>query len=435
MKQYVIVGASAAGMAAAESIRRHDRKAKIIMVSEEKERPYFRVMLSFVLAGSVAGDKLFLRSDNYFKELGISFLAGKKALGIDTSKNQLFLDDDTHVDYDSLLLATGSRPRPLNVPGLDKKGVYYFRTRKDMRAVQDALKDTKRAVVIGGGLVGIKVADALCDRGMKVTMMVTSNKILSQTADVKTADIVLNILKNRGMEVRRGVSPAQFLGKGERVEEVLTDKGERVPCQLVVIGKGVLPNSGLAGDISEQAQEAVTSGAGQSAVAGDNKRETIDNGDGIKTDSFLATMVPNIFTAGDAAQTLDIATDKPEIHAIWPAAVEQGKIAGCNMCGKNIPYSGTIHRNAFHIGSSYVITGGLFNPGMDDDCKIHVESNAINNVHHRIVTRGDNIVGMSFVNDTTSAGIVLAMIQRKQKISSLPADIFSPGFDFSRLRL
>ena len=435
MKHYVIIGASAAGIAAAESIRHHDKKSKIVMVSEENELPYFRVMLSFVLAGSFAGEKLAIRPGNYFKELGISLVTGKKALGIDALRNQVFLDDNSRVNYDALLLATGSRPRPLNVPGLDKKGVYYFRTRKDMQGVQDALKDTQRAVVIGGGLVGIKVADALCDRGVKVTMMVTSDKVLSQTADIKTADIVLNILKDRGMEVRRGVSPAQFQGKGERVEIVVADKGEPIPCQLVVIGKGVLPNSWLAGGISEQAQEAATAGTGKSAVAGDNKSETIDTGHGIKTDRYLATTVPNIFTAGDAAQTLDIATGKPEIHAIWPAAVEQGKIAGCNMCGKNIPYGGTINRNAFHIGSSYVVTGGLFNPEPDDDCEIHVNGDAKNNVHHRIVTRGDHIVGMSFVNDTPSAGIVLAMIQRKHKISSLPADIFSPGFDFSRLKL
>ena len=416
MKQYVIIGASAAGIAAAESIRRHDKTAKIVMVSDEKEKPYFRVMLSFVLAGTIGGDKLFLNSEGYFKDLDITFMSGRSAVGIDAAKNQVHLDDAVRLDYDALLLATGSRPRGLNVPGVDKKGVYYFRTRKDMEGVRAIAKNTGQAVVIGGGLVGIKVADALCEHGIKVCMMVTSDKVLSQTADRETADIVLNVLKFRGLTVKSGVSPVAFQGRGEQLEEVLTDTGERIPCELAVIGKGVVPNAGLAGDL---------------AAAGDGFIQ--DNG--IETDGYLATSVPNIFAAGDVAQTLDIASGARELHAIWPAAVEQGRTAGCNMCGKSIPYGGSLHRNAFHIGSSYVITGGLFNPGADSDCRIDVYRDPKRKIHRRMVSRNDRIVGMSFVNDTPAAGMVLAMIRRKQKLSSLPVDVLAPGFDFSRLRL
>ena len=419
MKQYLIIGASAAGIAAAQSIRHHDSTAKIIMVSDEKDKPYFRVMLSFVLSGTVSGDKLPFGTDTYFRDLGITLMSGKKALGIDVAKNQILLDDNTQLDYDALLLGTGSRPRSLDIPGLDKKGVYYFRTRQDMEGVQKFVKDTKQAVVIGGGLVGIKVADALCSRGIKVCMMVTSNKVLSQTADQETADIVLNVLKSKGLTVKSGVSPVEFQGRGERVERVLTDTGEEIPCQLAVIGKGVVPNSGLACDLP----------------GGNDQKNAMEKGEGIETNGYLATGVPNIFAAGDVAKTLDIATGIREVHAIWPVAVEQGRTAGCNMCGKEVPYAGALHRNAFHIGESYVITGGLFNPAPHDDYKIDVDHDSKKGIHHRIVTRDDRIVGMAFVNDTPGAGIVLAMIQRKQKLSSLPVDVLSPGFNFSRLRL
>lgn len=385
------------------------------MVSDEKEKPYFRVMLSFVLAGTVGGDKLALASDRYLTELGITFVPGRKALGIDTEKNQVHMDDATRLDYDALLLATGSRPRELDIPGLDKKGVYYFRTRKDMENVRAIAGNASRAVVIGGGLVGIKVSDALCNLGIKVCMMVTSDKVLSQTADPETADVVLNILKSRGLTVKSGVSPIEFQGRGESVEEVLTDTGERIACDLVVIGKGVVPNSGLAGDVF-----AGSDGAAQE--------------DGIETDGYLTTSVSNIFAAGDVAKSVDIATGISEIHAIWPVAVEQGRTAGCNMCGINTPYGGALNRNAFHIGNSYVITGGLFNPGAEDACTIHVYRHPRKEIHRRLVTRDDRIVGMAFINDTSASGKVLAMIQRKQKLSALPVDILSPGFDFNRLR-
>ncbi|WP_139795741.1 NAD(P)/FAD-dependent oxidoreductase [Desulfocicer vacuolatum] len=415
MKQYVIIGASAAGIAAAQSIRRHDKTAKIVMVSDEKTKPYFRVMLSFVLAGTIGGDKLSMASEGYLTELGITFICGKKALGIDAAKNQVHMDDATRLDYDALLLATGSRPRELDIPGLDKKGIYYFRTRKDMEGVRAIAANATRAVVIGGGLVGIKVSDALCSLGIKVCMMVTSDKVLSQTADPETADVVLNILKSRGLTVQSGVSLLAFQGRGDCVERVLTDTGERISCDLVVIGKGVVPNAGLAVDFP-----------GGGAGSGHQ--------DGIETDGYLTTSVPNIFAAGDVAKSRDIATGISETHAIWPVAVEQGRTAGCNMCGIKTPYEGALNRNAFHIGDSYVITGGLFNPGSGDGCDIHVYHHPQKGFHHRLVTRNDRIVGMAFVNDTAAAGKVLAMIQRKQKLSALPVDILSPGFDFNRLR-
>jgi len=415
MKQYVIIGASAAGIAAAESIRRHDKTAKIVMVSDETETPYFRVMLSFVLAGTIGSEKLSLASDQKLKELGITFISARKALGIDAAKNQVHLDDATRLEYDALLLATGSSPRTLDIPGLDKKGVYYFRTRKDMEGVRAIAGNASRAIVIGGGLVGIKVSDALCNLGIKVCMMVTSDKVLSQTADSETADMVLNILKSRGLTVKSGVSAIAVEGRGNSAERVLTDAGERLECDLVVIGKGVVPNAGLAGDFP-------------------GGEDGTDSADGIETDRYLTTSVPNIFAAGDVAKTLDVATGTSGIHAIWPVAVEQGRTAGCNMCGIKTPYGGALNRNAFHMGKSYVITGGLFNPGPDEACTIHVHRTPAKNSHRRMVTRNDRIVGMAFVNETSAAGMVLAMIQRKQKLSALPVDILSPGFDFNRLR-
>ena len=413
MKQYVIIGASAAGMSAATAIRRYDTGAKIIMVSDEIGLPYFRVMLSFVLAGAMDGNRLPLMSEAGFRDLDISMMSGRRAVGVDAGKNQVILDDDTRLDYDALLLATGSRPRSLDVPGGDLKGVHYFRTRRDLDDISACLDDTRQAVVVGGGLVGIKVADALCDRGIPVCMMVTSDKVLSQTADPVTADIVLESLISRGLTVKSGASPVAFQGRGDRVERVVTDTGEEIPCQLVVIGKGVVPNTAPAADLPDLGDHRVN---------------------GLPTNGFLATPVDNIFAAGDVAATLDIASGIHETHAIWPVAVEQGRAAGYNMCGSRLSYDGTIHRNAFHIGSRYVITGGMFNPPADDAHAVHTFSDAAGQVHRRLVVRNDRMVGMAFVNDTTSAGIVLSMIQKQQKLSTLPVDVLAPGFDFHRLR-
>jgi len=409
MKQYVIAGASAAGLAAAEAIRQRERQSRILLISDEPEEPYFRVMLSFVLAGKIAREKLPLRPKKFYESLDITPVFSKRVMAVDPPRNQVILDDNTRIDYDSLLLATGSRPWPLNVPGIDKNGVFYFRSLRNLDGIEKRLKETREAVVIGGGLVGIKVADALLDRGVHVTMLVRSKAILSQTADPATAEIVLNTLKTRGLKVITGTTPTQFQGKGTNLETVITDKNERIPCQLVVIGKGVLPNKELAENASIKVSK------------------------GILTNECLATSIPNIFAAGDAAETLDLVSNLQELHSIWPAAVEGGKIAGCNMCEMNLPFRGTIQRNAFHINGTYVVTGGAFNPGKGNGYKVHEAHDPVKNIHHRIVTRNDRIIGMSFINDTPSAGIALAMIRRKQKIFSLPADISCSGLKASRI--
>jgi NAD(P)H-nitrite reductase large subunit len=411
MKQYVIIGASAAGISAAEAIRRYDREARILLISDEPEKPYLRVMLSFVLAGTIAGDKLPIRPEKFYDSMGITPVFGRKVVGVDPSKNQVILDDRTKIDYHALLLATGARPWPLEIPGNDRDGVFYFRSAQDLHGILNRLKDTRQAVVIGGGLVGIKVADALCDRGVDVTMMVRSKNILSQTADPCTAAIVLNKIKSRGVSFVTGVNPVAFQGEGVGVDTVVTDKGDEIPCQLAVIGKGVRPNTGLAEDASLGVEN------------------------GILTTPCLATSIPNIFAAGDAAKTLDIVSGVQELHSIWPAAVEEGRIAGCNMCGMNLPFAGTIHCNAFHIDDTHVITGGTFNPGQDDGYMVHESHDHGKNIHHRIVTRDDRMVGMSFVNDTRSAGIALAMIRRQQKISSLPAGISHLGLNVGGMYL
>ena len=417
MKQYVIVGASAAGIAAAEAIRTGDAAARIIMISDEAEPPYFRVMLSFVLAGKFDRKKMPLRPEKFYRSLDIAPLFGKRVVSLEPQKNRVTLDDRTSIGYDALLLATGARPWPLTVPGSDRDGVFYFRTGRDLDAITAMLKPSGRAVVIGGGLVGIKVADALLDRKMDVTMMVSSNTILSQTADPGTADMVLKTFKQRGVTIMTGTYPKEFQGRGNDLETVVTNNGDRLACQLAVIGKGVLPNTDLAAQAS------------------------LDVGKGIITNLYLGTNIPNIFAAGDAAQTLDIVSGQPELHSIWPAAVEEGRTAGFNMCGMNLNFWGTIQQNAFYINGSHVITGGMFNPHKnnegkgngDDEYRVLEAHDHKKNVHHRIVTRNHRIVGMGFVNDTASAGVALAMIRRKQTVFSLPPNIASSGLKAGRV--
>ena len=409
MKHYVIIGGSAAGLAAAEAIRRKSQDAKITVVSDEPGRPYSRPLLSFALDGSIERGGLFIRPEDYCASWDFECFSGRKAEGVEPNRGQVVLDDGRKLDYDALLIATGTRSKPLNIQGIDLKGVCYFRTKDDMDKVDAYLKDTTQAVVVGGGLVGIKVTDALQKRGVKVTVLITSDFPLSRIADQTSASMVADVLGEKGVHFMTGVSPAGVQGKNERVAQVITDNGQTIPCQLVVVGKGVVPNKGF------------LEGSG------------IHVSTGIETDSRLSTNILNVFAAGDVAETRDLAWEDPRLHALWPAAVEQGRIAGCNMSGEAIDYPGTINCNALRAGDLHIVSGGIVDPPPGDRYQSFVYHDPATLTYKKIVTTDNRIVGMIFVNDIASAGVVLRLIKQKRNLATLSVDPLSPGFNVGQL--
>jgi nitrite reductase (NADH) large subunit len=409
MKRYVVIGGSAAGLAAAEAIRHKSKDAKIAIISDEPGRPYNRPLLSFALDGTIPTDLLFARVEHYYTSWGFESLTGNKAEGLDPQKGHVVLDNGQKVDYDVLLVATGSSPTLLDIPGINLEGLFCFRTNKDMDGVNACLKDTTQAVVIGGGLVGIKVADALQKRGVKVTVLITSAFPLSQIADETSAAMAADVLTAKGVHFITRTSPVEIQGKNGRVARVVLENGETLPCELVVVGKGVVPNTRF--------------------LEGSGIR--IERG--IKTDSQLRTSFPNIFAAGDVAETLDLVSGYPDLHPLWPAAVEQGRIAGCNMTDEQIGYQGTINCNAVWVGELHMISAGITNPQADGDYKSIVYHDPKRKVYKKIVTKDDWVVGMIFVNDIASAGVVIRLIKEKRRLSSVDADLLAPRFNVGQI--
>ncbi|OEU80123.1 MAG: hypothetical protein BA872_00750 [Desulfobacterales bacterium C00003060] len=411
MKDYLVLGGSAAGLAAAEAIRRKSKDAKIAIVSDEPGRPYNRPLLSFALGGTTPADQLFARPGQYYTSWGFDCLSGKRAEGLDPQKSHVVLDNGQKVDYDVLLVATGSSPAPLDIPGMNLEGVFYFHTKKDMNDVNACLKDTTQAVVIGGGLVGIRVADALQKRGVQVTVLIASPFPLSQIADEASAVMVADVLRARGVHLVTRASPVEIQGKNGSVAGMVLENGETIPCQLVVVGKGVVPNTRFLEGSGIQIRR------------------------GIRTSSQLRTNLPGVFAAGDVVETLDLAKGYPDLHALWPAAVEQGRIAGCNMSGETIAYHGTISCNAIRIGEFHMVSGGISNPPEGNGYQSIVCHSPKRRIYKKIVTKGDRIVGMIFVNDIASAGVIIRLIKQKRRLSSVDADLLAPRFNVGQISL
>ncbi|MCL5098608.1 MAG: FAD-dependent oxidoreductase [Candidatus Omnitrophica bacterium] len=193
-ERIVIIGNSAAGIGALEAFRKHDRQSQVTLVSAESDRIYSRCLLSYFVAGAVREEGLLFRPDDYYRQMEAQVIPRRKVELVDPAGQQIVCDDGTKLDYDKLLIATGGSPKlPPNIPG-DVEGVFVLRTMADALAIRGKLESARNAVVLGGGLVGMKAAFGLRKRGLAVTVVVQSRHVLSQMIDAGAAELVMDKL-------------------------------------------------------------------------------------------------------------------------------------------------------------------------------------------------------------------------------------------------
>ncbi len=404
--RYIIIGGSAAGVTCAETLRKHDNKAEITLISEEEFPLYSRCLLTYLIAGSIGEDKLCFKDKDFYKISKIKTYLGRKAVSIDAKKKVLSLEDKTKVSYDKLMLATGASPKSVDVPGAGKKGVFTLRKIDDARAIMKMLDAVKEIVVLGGGLIGLRDAYALRLRGKEVTVVVKSPQVLSQAVDMQAAGIIANKLEENGIKIKTGVAAKEISGK-DSVEGIVLDDGEKLNCQMVIVGKGVKPNTALASSCGLKVEE------------------------GIVVDEFLNTSNKDIFAAGDCAQAYDIARGESRINALWPCAVEQGQIAALNMLGKRTSYKGSLSMNSVDFFGLGCISMGITKPKKEQDYEIISQVKGGN--YKKFVLKKSTIVGAVFVGDIRAAGIVSALIKNKIDISSIKHLLLEDTFDYAKI--
>jgi len=279
----VVVGSSAAGIAACEAAREVAPECSITLVTADDSSEYSRPLLPYVLARRIAPSQTSWRADGYLEgELKVRVLRGRRATGLKPDAGPLLLDDGTELTYDRLILATGARP------AAGMAGAFSLRNLEDLEAIERLAEPGRSAVVLGGGNVGLQACEALLARGMKVTVVVASPWLLSQMVDAEAGRRVAELFISHGLNVRTGRDAVEIAGNG-RVESVRLDNGEQIEADLVVVGKGIRPNvEWLAGS-------------------------GIQIGRGIVTDLCGRTNIPGIFAAGDCAETIDPLTGRSSI--------------------------------------------------------------------------------------------------------------------------
>ena len=404
---YVIIGNGVAGIHAAETIRQLDPNGKITMISDEAFPPYCRPMISMVLEGVVPPEKLPFGSSSFYEELKIEPVLGKRVSAVDLDNRAVSVNGKVY-PYDKLLIATGADPRRIKADGLELKNIFFMRTETHVRQMLAALPTVRKALVLGGGLVGFKASYGLLRRGIEVTMLIRSGYPLSMQVDPEAGRMIWNELKAHGLDVRLGVEATAFEGKDTVTKAHLSD-GTLLSCDMVVIGKGVFPARGFI------------------------PKDKIKVDAGIVVDEHMETSAPGVFAAGDVAESIDIARKTPWVNAIWPEAVAQGRIAGMNMAGRRTAYKGSLSRNVIRIFGMDVMTAGLITPPDPEGYDIRNVRDPKAKIYRKLVFRGDRLVGMVMVNRIEQGGVLMSLIQSETPIR-LPREVLlKPGFNFRQL--
>ncbi len=392
----VIVGNSAASLAALESIRRVDGSCPITLVSDEPVPAYSRVLLPYFVSGERRD--LTLRPPDYYQRMGVRTLLGRKAVGI--GSDALALDDGTTLPFDRLLLATGSSAAIPEIEGIDTPGVFPLKSMADALRIREHLPGARHAVIIGGGLICLLVVQALVKLGLSLSIAVSSDRLLSRMLDEEGSAIVRRRLTDAGVRILTHTNVVRVLDGNGRVRSVLTAAGEQLPADLVILAKGIRSNIDLA------------------------RSGGLATRRGILVDQYLCTSRPEIFAAGDCAEAPDLLDpEKKTISATWFEAVAQGETAGANMLGLARPTLGALKMNVMETLGTAVVSIGRTTP---PDGESRAMARSRNGNYRKLVISQDRIVGAVLVGDVSEAGPIVMLIRRGVTLSTLK------GFDPSR---
>ena len=405
----VIIGNSAAGTAAIEAIRKYDNQATITQLSDEIHPLYSRCLISYFIAGKIDKDKLLYRTSDFHKKMKVELHSGIYAEEVDTKHRQIKCRGGKQFEYDKLLIATGSSAKvPLNIPsGIN--GVFELRTLDNAIAIKNMIPQASNAVVLGGGLIGMRAADALSKCGLHVTVIVQSKHVLSQMTDYGAAQIIQKKITDNNIEVLTQTDISEVIGKNNNLVAVKTNSGKSLECEILIVAKGVSANLQLIEN------------------SGIEKRR------GIVTDQYMQTNIANVFAAGDVAETYDITSSEYATNALWTCAVQQGSVAGQNIADQQKIYHGSMGQNALNFFDVSLISMGLTSPKDESKYKILSYSQPSRNTYKKMVIHNNHLKGIVLLGKIDSAGILLDLIQRKTDISGFEDELLNDNFNFGKI--
>ena len=394
---FVIIGAGSAGLRAAETLREHDPQASITLISGEPGEPYSRMAIPYILTGAIdeAGARQ-RRSHHFLEELGITYIHGK-ALHVHAGPDggQVELEDGTRLDYDRLLVATGSSPTLPPLPGTDLPGVVTCWTLEDARQIAAKLVPGARVVMLGAGFVAGVCMKSLVGSGARLSVVAgRSGQILRSMMTPVGSQMLQRWLEGRGVDVIT-------TGRSLRIEPGprLVMDTRSIDADLIILATGVHSNVSF------------LEGTGAEIRSG------------VVIDAHMRTTVPHIYAAGDVAQGRDFSTGEWVVHALQPTATEHGRFAALNMLGQDVPYRGSLSMNVLDTVGLISHTFGLWQ-GLEGGDNTEVVDVA-NFIYTRLCFDGDQLIGAITIGHSNHVGAIRGLIQSHRHLGEWKARLMA----------
>jgi 3-phenylpropionate/trans-cinnamate dioxygenase ferredoxin reductase subunit len=328
----LIVGGGLAAARAAESARESGFDGDIAIVGKEPHLPYQRPPLSKEALVAPPGDELWVLPPSFYADNAVELVTGRRAVRLDPVARKVELDDRVRVGFDRLLVATGSRPRRLQVPGADLAGIHRLRTLDDSRALAVNLAAARDVVIVGAGLIGLEVAATARSLGKRVTVLEAAAVPLARLLGPTVGDLMAGLHRDAGVDLRLRTEVGRFLGR-DTVEEVELTDGSRLPADLVLVGIGARPNTEW------------LEGSG------------LDLAHGVRVDGQLATALPGVFAAGDVACTWVPLYQRHVRLEHYGNADAQGRAAGRALAGLDVAYAPVPGASSTQFGRRLQVSG------------------------------------------------------------------------------
>ena len=398
----IIVGNGVAGVTAAKIIKEKHPQTRVSIYTDESSNYYPRPRLYEILAGEAEPEDVTIFSEEWYRKKGITVQLNKKALSIDTKRKELLLNDQTRVSYDKLLLANGGRSFVPPIKGADKTGVFTLRTISDALHIKEFTENTKKAIVIGGGLIGLEFAASLRKLGQQVTVVELFPRLLPRQLDPDGAALLKNRIESLGINIVLGVKTAEILGK-ETVTGIMLDNGKKVSGGLVLVSAGIRSNTELALEAGIKVNR------------------------GVVVDGHLRTSVDAVYAVGDVAEY------EGTVYGIIPAALEQASNAAANMLGdEHVIYTGTVTSNTLKIVGIDLTSMGLVNPEEPTYEEIK-KTDETKGVYKKLVLDKGKIVGAILLGDKKGVTSIRKLIAKETDITKYKNLILNDDFDYKKV--
>ncbi|MFH1059114.1 MAG: FAD-dependent oxidoreductase [Pseudomonadota bacterium] len=405
--KYLIIGNSAAAVGCVEGIRQTDPDGAITIVAKETEHVYSRPLITYLLGGKVDAEGMAYRPADFYAVNHVETLLGVEAVKIDPAAKTVTCGHGQVLGYEHLLIANGGKPIvPPGLIGADAAGVFTFTTWQDARDIEAyiAANGVEHAVVIGGGLIGLKSVEALTARKLKVTVLELAPRILAVTLDQDAANLLAGALAGAGVNLLTNTTAHSIDTKDGKVTGVTLPDGQQIACGLVILAIGVLPDL------------AILAGSGVATERG------------ILVDERMATNAAGVYAAGDVAQALELISGERRSIPIWPNAYRQGFIAGANMAGGVKTYEGGLAMNSVEICGLATISAGVTSPPEGQGYEVLTKLDAKTRNYRKLVVKDHRLVGYVLVGDVDRAGIITGLIKGRVEVKGLEDKLLAADF-------